>query len=133
MKYQKDYGWNFGKRKPDFARCAANVSQSDGWHSGQCKRKAKFDPDENGNPTTCKQHCEATEAAKKAKHDAEYADYMARAKAASERRKFERHARTFFDALQSIAGGHNDPRSLAQETIASFLDAEKPEGFDDPV
>jgi len=57
MEYQDAYGrsvYSPKGRKPDFTRCAAPVAK--GWHVEQCGNKAKYDPDEHGNPTTCGIH-----------------------------------------------------------------------------
>jgi hypothetical protein len=38
--------------------------------------------------------------------------------------RYNWHGKTFFNALQQIADGHNDARGLAQEVIAEFKKGE---------
>lgn len=51
-KYQKIYGINYNKCKPDFERCCAEVASSLGWNWNQCSRKRGYGTDE----AYCKQH-----------------------------------------------------------------------------
>lgn len=115
MEYKKAYGQR-ENYKPDYTRCAAEVSDPTMFASyHQCTRKARYDPDENGKPTTCKIHSEAAIAARRTKQDAAY-------QADSLRHSYQLYGKSFFDALQEIADGHNDPRSLAAEKIKEFQD-----------
>lgn len=115
MEYKEAYGLR-GNFKPDPTRCAKEVSDSSLWgHYHQCTRKAKYDPDENGKPTTCKVHSEAAIAARRAKQeDAQ--------RVSSHMFWLQKYGATFFDALKEIADGHNDPRALAAAKIKEFQD-----------
>lgn len=108
MEYQKTYGrYNV---KPDFSRCAESVWGGGALFQSQCKRKAVCDPDENGNPTTCKQHSEAARSERRAMIEAKRSAGMAHF-------KMRNMAPRMRDALQQIADGHNDPRALAKEVL----------------
>ena len=76
MKYQRNYGTGYHTVPPNYDHCAAlvpNGGRSVGFH--QCLNTARYDPDEDGNPTTCGIHCEAAvtkrDEAAKARHDAQ--------------------------------------------------------------
>lgn len=58
MEYRKSYGQGFSEKPPDHTRCAASVHHN--FVSHQCRKKAKYDPDEDGNPTTCAIHRDKT-------------------------------------------------------------------------
>ena len=109
--YEKSYGaWagNRAGRKPDFTRCCESVS-ADSWHFRQCSRKRGYGPD----GAYCKQHDPAAVKAKREEQTRKYnADYN--------KRRMEWKSRTFFDALELIANGHNDARGLAQAVIEEF-------------
>ena len=60
MEYEK----NYGGKAPDFSKCAERIFGD--WRARQCARKAKYDPDANGNPTTCKIHSSVETAKRKA-------------------------------------------------------------------
>jgi len=122
MEYKSEYGWNLGKRKPDFKRCAESVSAHDGWGSSQCARKAVCDPDEHGNPTTCKQHSQdaVKERREKSRLKYEWDEWET-----GLRRLKWAGGDKLINALRSIESGHNDPRELARETLAEF-DNRKP-------
>lgn len=114
MTYQDKYGgWagNPNGQKPDLARCCVEVGRPIGaWTQyGQCGRKRGFGPDGE----YCKQH-DPAEVAKRAKA----ADDKYQAERNQDR--FKWYGRTFYDALQKIADGHNDARGLAQEVIEEF-------------
>lgn len=115
MKYRDKYGAWAGQpygRKPDFTKCAESVcGNGRGEIPHQCRSKAKFDPDENGNPTTCRIHSEAYVAEKRR---------VAREKheAAMAKNRIKWNANKFHAALVEIAAGHNDPRALAAEVLA---------------
>jgi len=112
MEYQKTYGPSYRGVKADTSRCAAHVSGA-GWGGSQCQRKATCDPNEDGKPTTCKQHSDSSMNARREKQRAAQETDMAKWQ--------ERYAAPRMRAaLQKIADGHNDPRSLAQEVLAQF-------------
>jgi hypothetical protein len=101
--------WRNGELKPG---CNAEVFAM--WSSSPCGNTPKHDPDHLGRPTKCGMHCkaavekrEAKKAATTARWNAEWAarDALHEARAGLE------------TALRKIAEGHNDPRSLAQETL----------------
>ena len=61
MQYRKYYGWTSATpgSKPDFRRCAATVASRIGGGNlapKQCAFSARYNPDESGNPTTCRLH-----------------------------------------------------------------------------
>lgn len=112
MEYLESYGNR--KRKPDYSKCAANVSSASIWDGGlQCSRKASCDPNSHGNMTTCKQHSETVTKAREKK---------AKEKYALENRKWliRLNGQKFYDALKKIADGHNDPRGLAKATLSKI-------------
>lgn len=116
MEYQETYGrYN---RPPDLKRCAAKVWGSDVYCAQQCSRKAVCDPDHAGNPTTCKQHSAAVNEKKKQEAEKRTRDSMRDF-------KLKNRAPLMLFTLQQIAEGHNNPRSLAQETIDKCLEALK--------
>ena len=106
--WEKHYGRY--KIKPDFSRCCVSVWDGDGWYSHQCRRKARYDRDDEGRPTHCKQHSdEATaqrRAAQKAKFDADMAKIRERGRAAK-----------YKAALEKIANGANDARQVARSAL----------------
>lgn len=109
MKYQEFYAPSYRAQKPDFSRCA-KIVHGGGWGGKQCSRKAVCDPDENGDPTTCKQHSHAAKESLRAKQKAAYDAETAKWR--------ERHAAPKMRAaLEKIADGHNDPRSIAREVL----------------
>ena len=91
----------------DDSRCRAEVYNKWTWRFNQCARKAVIDG------KWCHQHNPAAVAKRRRKqHEAFDAEWA--------KRQLELHGHHFFDALQKIADGHNDPRGLAQETIDKF-------------
>ena len=95
--------------RPDLTRCCEEVRIPHGWQYYQCARKRGHGPDGE----YCKQHDPAAVKARKEKSEAEW-----RAKFNKERVKY--YGATFLKVLQEIADGHNDPRTLAKETIDAF-------------
>lgn len=114
--YKDNYGdWagNPGGKKPDFTRCAVEVYPNErGAIPHQCSNKAKFDPNEDGKPTTCKIHSKQAVAERKKAAKDKYAEYL-------QKNRPQWHGPAFMKALIAIANGHNDPRGLAEETIDS--------------
>lgn len=111
--YPKAYGvWsgNPKGKKPNFTRCCQSITPKQGFPIPyQCKRARGYGPD--------KAYCKI--------HDPKAVEErLAKAKSKSEEKSrawfLSYNAETFYKALKSIAEGHNDPRSLAQETIAKF-------------
>lgn len=103
---------NSAGRKPDYERCCEEVSPS-GVSSltmfRQCNRKRGFGPDK----AYCKQHDPEARKARQAERDRKYY-----AKANQDRYKW--HGPEFFDVLEKIANGHNDPMTIAKEIIEKF-------------
>lgn len=116
--YKRAYGEWAGNPKgnvPVFTRCCANLH--DRYHPGgyQCTRKRGYGPD----GAYCKLHDPDAVKVRREKADQEhrrkhYAD-MKRA-----------YGSSFLEVLRKIAAGHNDPRSLAAETVDNFDAAFKP-------
>lgn len=111
--YPKKYGaWagNPEGQTPDYDRCCMEVWSKDRWsRASQCGRKRGHGPD----GAYCAQH--DPRVAQKRTRDA-----AARADASWQRRRYEFNGKSFYDVLVKIAGGHNDPRGLAQEVIDTF-------------
>lgn len=116
--YPKSYGVWAGNREghpPDYTRCCATVSSHERWsRCYQCKKPRGHGPD----GAYCKQH---DPDAVKARRDASEARWNESWK----KRRYEIHGHAFFDALVKIADGHNDPRSLARQTIDEFKKGER--------
>lgn len=115
--YKARYGqWagNPNGHLPDFDRCCENLR--DRYQPGgyQCTRKRGYGPD----GAYCKQHDPAAVAEREAKSKKKYDEQW-------HRRRLELGGRRFYEALRKIADGHNDPRALAQETIAPYLERER--------
>lgn len=115
MTYRERYGaWagNPQGRAPDLTRCCEEVTTYVGRfpQHHQCGRKRGYGPDK----AYCKQHdpeaVKARREASEAKYNAEF-----------NKRRYQWHGRKFFDVLKIIADGHNDPRTLARETIDEFM------------
>lgn len=98
--------------KPDLTRCCKAVwSSKDRWsREAQCTRKRGFGPD----LAYCKQHDPAAVEARNKAASAKYNEQH-------NRERYSWNGRRFFDALQTIADGHNDARGFAQEIITDFL------------
>ena len=97
------------KPLPDPKRCAAAVHDDFGVGHHQCTRK----------PVDGRRYCrthdpEAVTARLKAA-DERYREKLAKEK----RRNMAWHGAPFIAALRQIAKGHNDPRALAEETLAT--------------
>lgn len=110
MTYQERYGdWagNPRGRAPDLTRCCVEIHPSTGFRVPyQCNRKRGHRPDN----AYCKQHSpEAVAARDKAAKE--------RYEKQSLKWKYETYGKMFHDVLKQIADGHNDPRSLAIETL----------------
>jgi hypothetical protein len=119
--YLQYYGYHFNPVAPNFSRCGERVCSNDrSMRPSQCSRKATCQPDSEGRPTRCKQHSDAFIQEKREKQ-----------KRKDEARRRERNALLYergleqfisdprTKALQAIADGHNDPRSLARKALKS--------------
>ena len=111
--YKEKYGdWagNPSGIKPDFEHCCEETYNVTSRRFYQCSRKRGHGP----GLAYCKQH---DPIAVKAKKDAREAAW---------REKWEREKRirdrpfAYADALKAIADGHNDPRTLARETLEKW-------------
>jgi hypothetical protein len=84
----------------------------------QCSRKARCQPDTEGRPTRCKQHSQEHIEIQKRKRDARAKlERDQRALATYNYRLEQFNHNPMTKALQAIADGHNDPRSLAREAL----------------
>jgi hypothetical protein len=112
------------ERSADQARCRASVWKQDGnWgRSHQCERKPActrvVDGKEYG---FCKQH---DPVAVKARSDARMAEYRRESEARNREYDRQKQERAAMDAckaaIEQIAAGHNDPRTLAVKTLKLF-------------
>lgn len=111
-RYKATYGGNMVKRPPDMTRCCEEVARYiGGWpHYGQCTRKRGYGPDE----AYCKQHDPEAAAKRRAEVDEREAVRW-------RKQCLEWAGPRFYAALKQIADGHNDPRSLAADTIRAYL------------
>jgi len=118
MREPKRYGQWAGNPNgvaEDPKRCVEEVYQEIGWRWRQCGNPRGHGPD----GLYCSKHCPDAVAARKEASEAKYkADYERFMRPTRERAEF-------LAALRAIANGHNDPRSLASETLAEW-------GIDDP-
>ena len=110
--FSNSYGINI-KHKPDFTKCAECVHGDGVWPSWhQCTRKNGHGPE----GAWCKMHDPVARKAKQAARDAKWQSDWDREKALNNAKA------ALVPALRAIADGHNDPRALATEVIAT-LDA----------
>ena len=94
--------------------CRTEVPMSQGYGYCLCSNPAKHDPDENGNPTKCGKH--SVEGL--AKRDAKREERNQKWKIEFERKqKLFRLEREKIEIIESIAAGHNDPRSLCSDYL----------------
>lgn len=111
--------------KPDLKKCRASVKEA-AFINHQCTKKATvWRPNEDGETYGyCRQHdpvlVKQRRDARSAKWDAKWQQEMdAHQKAEEERRALL----ACKEAIQQIAGGHNDARGLAVETLKKFPNA----------
>lgn len=112
--YKEKYGnWagNPEGAKPDLTRCCEEVGRDIGHRTsfGQCTRKRGYGP----GGEYCKQHDPAAVKARREKSDSEW-------KAKFNKDRVRYYGASFLAVLQQIADGHNDPRTLAKETIEAY-------------
>lgn len=98
----------------DPARCRASVHETRGIGSHQCTRKPK------AGERYCATHSPAAIERRAEAADKRYQESL--------KRDRERRGGVFLDALRQIAAGHNDPRSLAIETIRNAGLEDTPNG-----
>ena len=105
MEYRKSYGGLFGRggHPPDRSLCAESIWVSDWGTNRQCGNKAKFDPDANGNPTTCGTHSESRKAAKQAAREAKWAADDIRLRLNADIRSIERAIELLGDNAAAVA------------------------------
>ncbi len=109
----------FDNRKPNMAQCRASVWDRQVWSRDyQCSRKATCERVVDGQTYGfCKQHDPVVgEARRKETHQRWDREAAERA----ENRRIEALMPECKAALEKIAAGHNDPRSLAIEILAKF-------------
>lgn len=97
----------------DPARCRVQTYEAVSRNFGQCSRKKALEVDGIG---YCKQHSPEAEAARSAER---------RAREEADQRRRDRQWKRpeeYRAALLQIAGGHNDPRSLAIEALSKWND-----------
>lgn len=106
-----DYGGNPKGHAPDFTRCCEDVARPLGvtYMYGQCTRKRGYGPE----GAYCKQH-DPIEVAKRNKAASDKWESQAL------KERFRYFGKTFHDALEEIAKGHNDPRAKAVDVLAKF-------------
>ena len=86
-------------------RCDETVAEPGTWpRFHQCVRKRL------PGTTKCKQHGAEAVAARRAKGDAKY-------EASCLKHRYEWNGKKFYDALETIARGHNDARTVAAEAL----------------
>lgn len=112
--YQKSYGGWAGSpdgQRPDYTRCCIEVGRPLGRTTmfGQCLKPRGHGPD----GAYCKIHDPDAVKARQAKQHSEYVTKH-------NKRREEWYGPEFLAALRKIAAGHNDPRALAAEVIATF-------------
>ena len=95
--------------------CGARVFST--FSSHPCGNTPKHDPDANGNPTRCGLHSAAAIVRKEAKKDATMARWKRQWNAADALHAAQKGLE---EALEKIVAGHNDPRSLASETLEAL-------------
>lgn len=98
------------------ALCTARVWERGGYLPHTCGKTAKYDPIE-GVPTRCGIHCDAAEARRREKAAAQSRKWREQWDAAHALKLAREDT---IKVLREIAAGHNDPRTIATETIAAF-------------
>lgn len=115
--YKEKYGnWagNPAGRAPDFKRCCEEVWSKERFSiSSQCRKPRGYGPEK----AYCKIHDPDYVKEKSIKQRQEYIERV-------NKERYKWHGREFFNALEIIANGHNDPRTLATEVIKKFKDGE---------
>lgn len=108
---------------PDRCRASVTPSESFGWiHAYQCKKKPTvFRCVEGAEYGFCKQHDPAEVEARSKARSQQWAEESRQRGARYAREKQTREAMDACKAaIEQIAAGHNDPRSLAIEALALF-------------
>lgn len=102
-------------RPPIMDKCCVEVWSTDKFSmSSQCSRKRGYGPES----AYCKVHDPAYVKEKREAQDRAYNEKM-------NKLRYQWHGKEFFGVLEKIAQGHNDPRSLATETIDRFKSGEE--------
>ena len=101
-------------------RLGCNASVHSSWNSSPCGNTPKHDPDVNGRFTKCGIHSAAAEARREGKKKQEHVKWRAQTDAKAALRKAEA---ALEQALDTIAAGHNDPRSVAIEALRNLMAA----------
>lgn len=108
--YSKSYGaWAGGKGRPaDHSKCCKRVTPAHSWHSQQCSK-----PNGKGPHGA---HCTMHDPIKVAERQRKSTENFY----ANERQREMRSVGRAIEALLLIEKGHNDPRSLAKETLDMY-------------
>lgn len=99
-------------RQPKYENCGKRMFAD--WHAYQCGNPAKHDPNDEGMPTRCGVHSAASI---KKRQDRENAKAAIKNAEREKRRVARLLDKAEIKALLSISKGHNDPRTLATETL----------------
>ena len=99
---------HFKFKSPDYARCAENVLDTNGWHSHQCSRANGHGAD----GAYCRQHATSAE-----RREKRLELFRARCLLADKESLFTKEAR---DAVYRIAEGIANPQSLVREILARY-------------
>lgn len=98
-------------------RCGCTERASEVWRSSPCGKTPKHDPDANGNLTKCDVHSAAAKAKRTAALDAKHDAWK---RGVDLNMALNEATKALEPSLRKIAEGHNDPRALAQATIAAI-------------
>lgn len=93
-------------------RCNEKVFKD--WSSGPCQNKAKYDPDENGNPTKCGHHRAEAKTRKKLQQEERDRKRMAALDYKIAKGKLTAE---LTQIVKAIAEGHNDARGLCLDWV----------------
>lgn len=112
--YKSKYGaWagNSRGQPPDYNFCCAEITYYIGqWpHQKQCGKKCGYGPD----GAYCKVHDPKAVEERREKSDARYREK-------TNKERYQWYGKTFYDALEQIANGHNDAMGLAKAVIKKF-------------
>lgn len=114
-------GRSFAPREGDPKCCRAAI-WGDGLHPNQCTRKPKVERDVDGKTYGfCGLHDPEVVAARALERHAKWeAKWNAGDRARERAQATQAALKACRDAIEMIAAGHNDPRSLAAETLKLF-------------
>ena len=137
MERAEFYGTKRAPRPPVPGRCLARVWI---WSEGvgpanQCRRAARYDPDESGNPTSCYQHSDAVHGEKLRRRTEAKRDMRCQAEA---ERDFEADTKFLFERAVEVLRKVREGGSDSEIAVAEFLEVhdlwwncEEPDGWKD--